>query len=179
MRSIILIASIFMCSVIIGQAQLKTDDIYVKFVSEAPLELISAETESCTGILDPSNLNFAFRVKIRSFEGFNSPLQREHFNENYMESDKFPYAVFQGRFLDELNPDESVQRDVRVKGVLNIHGVEDERVLSLRVKVDKDKSISFEGDFDVVLDDHDIEVPRIVYQKIAETISIHVKGVFH
>ena len=61
----------------------------VKFHSKAPKELISAASGKLTGVVDIERKSFAFRIAVTSFEGFNSPLQREHFNENYMETVQF------------------------------------------------------------------------------------------
>lgn len=179
MKPLVFLIVILPCTLLFGQDQIRTDDVRVKFVSEAPLELIYAQTESCSGLLDIPNKSFAFRVKIRSFEGFNSPLQREHFNENYMESERFPNASFQGRFLDDINLKNPGNQTLRVKGILIIHGVEDERVLNLSLMTDDFGVMSFESSFEVQLETHNIDVPRIVYQKIAETISVSVKGEFN
>src|SRR5258706_14622796 len=61
----------------------------ISFKSEAPLELIRASSDQLIGLLDNDKKNFSFKINIRSFQGFNSPLQKEHFNENYLESDKY------------------------------------------------------------------------------------------
>jgi hypothetical protein len=170
------IVLILSCSALLGQNLKRTDSARIEFVSEAPLELIKAVSSQCMGVLDLSKHEFAFRVRVRSFEGFNSPLQKEHFNENYMESDVFPNALFTGRIIDDVDLTEPGEYKVRVKGQLTIHDVIDERVISISLKVCKDKSIDFSGQFNVDLESHKIKVPRIVYQKIAETIDVTVKG---
>lgn len=65
----------------------------ISFQSDAPFELIKARSKEVKGLLDITKKTFAFKVRMESFEGFNSPLQREHFNENYMESNKYPNAI--------------------------------------------------------------------------------------
>ena len=96
-----------------------------------------------------------------------------------MESERFPNASFQGRFLDDINLKNPGNQTLRVKGILIIHGVEDERVLNLSLITDDFGVMSFESSFEVQLETHNIDVPRIVYQKIAETISVSVKGEFN
>src|SRR5437763_10372807 len=64
----------------------------VKFVSQAPLETIKATSKKLTCVLDADKRTYAFSIAITSFDGFNSPLQKEHFNENYMDSSKIPSA---------------------------------------------------------------------------------------
>src|SRR3954469_16830682 len=66
----------------------------IYFRSEAPLELIRASSDQLIGAIDLDKKIFNFKILMRSFEGFNNPLQKEHFNENYVESDKYPEASF-------------------------------------------------------------------------------------
>jgi hypothetical protein len=68
----------------------------IRFTSKAELELINANSNKVQGILDVSGRKFAFLINIVSFQGFNSSLQRKHFNENYLESDQYPTAKFTG-----------------------------------------------------------------------------------
>jgi len=161
-----------------AQEVMRCENARVEFVSEAPLELISAVSEECVGVLDLERQEFAFRVRIRSFEGFNSPLQKEHFNENYMESEKYAFALFEGRFIEALDIGEAGRKILRVKGGLTAHGVKHERVLDIAIIVSEQGEVFFESDFEVALARHEIEVPRIVYQKISEVIVISVKGSF-
>ncbi|HTF27318.1 MAG TPA: hypothetical protein VK625_00660, partial [Flavitalea sp.] len=60
----------------------------MSFTSNADLELIKAASNKVQGLIDPATNQFAFSVDVKSFQGFNSELQREHFNEKYMESEK-------------------------------------------------------------------------------------------
>src|SRR5687768_3280102 len=72
----------------------------IDFTSDAPLELINANSEKAQGIIDPSTKQFAFIVGTSSFKGFNSELQRQHFNEKYMETEKYYQSSFSGTLLD-------------------------------------------------------------------------------
>src|SRR5580693_2732091 len=74
----------------------------IRFASKAQLELIKAGSNKLQGILNPATSEFAFLVNISSFQGFNSGLQRKHFNENYMESEKFPLARFSGKVIEQI-----------------------------------------------------------------------------
>lgn len=148
----------------------------VSFVSDAPLELIRASSSGLQGVIDPEEGTFAFRVSIRSFDGFNSPLQREHFNENYMESDVYSEAVFSGRIIEEIDFEKEGEYTLRAKGKLSIHGVSNERIIKSEVVVEKNE-ILLTAFFTVLLEEHDIDIPRIVYQKIAEEIEVKVEAV--
>jgi hypothetical protein len=145
----------------------------VTFKSEAPLEIIQASNNAIKGAINTSNNQFAFSVPIRHFEGFNAPLQKEHFNENYMESHLYPNAIFSGTILDEVDWKRPSKYAVRAKGQLNIHGVKVERIIKGVLTISED-GVSISTNFQVLLEDHDIRIPRIVWQKISETIDVQV-----
>lgn len=145
----------------------------VYFVSEAPLEIIEARSKDLRGAIDPEKRTFAFAVKMRSFQGFNSPLQREHFNENYMESHRHPEATFSGKIIESIDFSEEGVYEIRAKGVLKLHGVEQERIIKSTIVAGPD-SLSIRSNFTILLEEHDISIPRIVYQKIAEEIKVQV-----
>lgn len=149
---------------------------YVSFVSEAPLEIISASSDELDGAIDLNNNRFAFKISNRSLKGFNSALQQEHFYENYMEVDKFRYSTFEGKIIESLNVDSSEKQNVRVKGVLSIHGVEQERIINASLQF-VNGSIEIGSMFEISLTDYDIKVPTIVHQKIAENIDIKVVAI--
>jgi polyisoprenoid-binding protein YceI len=145
------------------------------FTSAAPLETIKAQSTSMRGVLDATNRTFAFRVDNQSFKGFNSALQREHFNENYLESDQFPESTFSGKIIDDIDFTKPGTYIVRAKGMLTLRGVARERIIRSTVIVTKELLI-IKADFNVLLDDHNIRIPRIVYQKIAPEIQINMNA---
>ena len=144
----------------------------VHFISNAPLEIIEANSSQLQGLLDIDKKTFAFKIYIKSFEGFNSPLQQVHFYENYMEVKDYPLAVFKGKILEPL---EQGKGSYRAKGMLTIHGESVERIIKLELDIEE-SAIVFNSQFIVPLVDHEIDLPRIVYQKIAEDINVEVKG---
>lgn len=145
----------------------------VAFKSDAPLEVIKAKSAKLRGVIDTAKQSFAWTVDIKTFEGFNSPLQREHFNENYMESKKFPKASFVGKIVEDIDFQKNGTYSVRAKGKLNIHGIEQERIIKSQLEVDGNK-VRVQASFNVPLADHNITIPKIVYQKIAEEIAVTV-----
>ncbi len=146
----------------------------VKFVSKAPLETIKAESKKLSGALDAAKRTFAFTIPINSFEGFNNGLQKEHFNENYMESDKIPKAIFKGKIIEEVNLATPGTYTVRSKGMMNIHDVEKEMIIKSTIIVSA-AQVKIESNFSVALKDFNIIIPKIVNQKIAEEILVDVK----
>jgi hypothetical protein len=145
----------------------------VLFKSDAPLEVITAESKALRGVIDPSNKSFAFSVRIVSFEGFNSDIQHTHFLENYMEEKKFPQATFQGKIIEDITFDIPGEYTVRAKGMLTIHGVAKERIIKGTLKISKN-TIHLDTHFGVPLSDHGITIPKIVMQKIAEEIDVDI-----
>lgn len=148
---------------------------HVNFVSEAPLEIIKASNREVIGALDLEQKTFVVQIKNKGFQGFNSPLQQEHFFENYLEVHKYPRSIFKGKLIDSFDPNIIGKQEVRLKGVLDIHGVPQERIIRVNFEVGP-QQIGFKSNFIVQLEDHQISIPRIVYQKIAEEIKIEVSG---
>ena len=147
----------------------------VDFVSDAPLEIISASSEQLQGAVDLDKRTFDFVINNASFKGFNSPLQQEHFYENYIESHKYPRSTFEGKIIEDYNLTNDGTYSIRAKGILSVHGIEQERIIKCTL-IKNSGSILIESDFKVPLEDHNIKIPRIVYQKIAEVIDVHVKA---
>lgn len=144
----------------------------IHFTSNAELELIKASSTQVRGLLDPSNNQFAFTVEVVTFKGFNSELQREHFNEKYMESDKFPKASFSGKIIEQIDFSKSGTYEVRAKGDLDIHGVKQTRIIKSKLIISPDGAVRIEAQFKVPLADHNISIPTVVSQKIATEIEV-------
>jgi polyisoprenoid-binding protein YceI len=145
------------------------------FNSDAPFELIQAKSQQLKGAIDSERGTFAFAVSVRSFQGFNSPLQREHFNENYLESDKYPKVTFSGAIEGDVDFKKDGTYQVKSKGTLNLHGVKTERVISSTLRV-KNGEIFISSKFVVSLSDHNISVPKIVSGKIAREINVEINS---
>ncbi len=145
----------------------------VSFVSEAPLEVIKASSEALRGVLNTASNEFAFTIPVETFDGFNSPLQREHFKENYMETHRYPTATFSGRIIEQIDYSLPGIYEVRAKGIFTVHGVSRERIIRSRLEVENGR-IAISSQFTVFLRDHNISIPRMVHQKIAEEIRVDV-----
>lgn len=179
MRTYQLLGCLFFVPLLSAQSPVrwKIERSVVSLLSEAPLERITAQNTRSTGLLDPAARSFALQVPIASFEGFNAPLQREHFNENYMVSGTYPNATFAGRIIESVDFTTPGTHAVRAKGKLVIHGVEKERIIACTLVVAPD-GIRVTSTFDVAVDDHAIRVPRVVQQKIASVVQVTVDALF-
>lgn len=145
----------------------------VSFTSDAPLEVIRAKSDKLIGIIDPVTGEFAFSVKLKTFNGFNSALQQEHFHENYMRTSLYPTLSYSGKLLDKLDEGITGNIELRTKGKFYINGVYSERILKHKVRKENQTFI-IESDFTIRLADHHILIPKIVHKKIAEEIHIHI-----
>jgi hypothetical protein len=123
------------------------------------------------GVVDVSSKSVAFSVHNQSFVGFNSPLQQDHFHENYIESEKYPDCTFSGKIIDDFDTKTDGNYPVRVKGLLNVKGIGVERIVKGTISVKGDE-LWMTASFFVPLSDHDIRIPRIVQQKIAPDVEI-------
>lgn len=149
----------------------------VTFTSDAPLERIVAENNKVKGLLDHTARSFAIQVPMADFQGFNAPLQREHFNENYMVTSDFPHATFSGRIIESVDLRQPGTHTVRAKGELAIRGVKKERIIPCVLVVAED-GVRVTSSFEVALDEHAIRVPRVVQQKIASVVVVSVDVLF-
>ncbi len=147
----------------------------IQFKSDALLEIIEAKTDKLRGAINVENRTFAFTVPVQSFKGFNSALQQIHFNENYLESDVFANATFVGKIIENIDFTKDGNYTVRAKGKLTIHGIEQERIIK-SILVIKNGNLDIESAFTVLLQEHNILIPKIISQKIAEEIFVRIEA---
>jgi len=147
----------------------------ISFFSEAPLENIQAVNKAAKPMLNTSNNEIAIKVPIKGFV-FEKPLMQEHFNENYMESDKYPHAIFKGKINETIDYTKDGTYKASATGKLDIHGVEKDRTIEGTITV-KGQEITLETKFDVKVADHKITIPKVVFQNIAEIIEVKMNSV--
>jgi hypothetical protein len=154
----------------------QTRKAYVRFFSTTPIEDIEATNNQVSSVLDPLKGEFAFQVPIKAFV-FEKALMQEHFNENYLESGKFPNATFTGKIVD-FDPSKltgSGEVKLVLRGKLNIHGQEREMDIPVVLKPKAGKGI-LEANFKIKPEDFGIEIPSAVRNKIAKDIEVSVKA---
>ena len=147
----------------------------ITFSSHAPEELIKARSTQLKGALETTGKTFSFKVAMASFDGFNGVLQKTHFHENYMESNRYPEATFKGKIIEDIDWAKEGRYEVRAKGILTIHGVEQERIIRGELVLGKNQAV-ITSSFTVLLPDHNIPIPRIVQEKLAREIAVTVKS---
>jgi len=149
----------------------------VHFISDAPLEIIEASSNTLKGILDPSTRQFAFSIDIMSFVGFNSALQREHFRENYMEISQFTTATFEGKIIEQVDFSQTGTYSIRAKGKMKIHGQTQEIIIPCQLAMDGTALIAT-SELLIRLADYNIAIPKVVSRKIAEEVKVTVQAEF-
>lgn len=151
---------------------------YIRFFSSTPVEDIEATTNTAVAVWDKATGEVAFQVNIKSFT-FEKALMQEHFNENYLHSDKYPKATFKGKLTDPsaVNWEKDGTYSAQLKGNMNIHGVDKAITVPVTVVI-KNKAPSLSSKFMVKCVDYNIEIPTLVLAKIAEEIEVTVKAKF-
>jgi polyisoprenoid-binding protein YceI len=148
---------------------------HIKFFSESPMEKIEAHNRQVNAALDAATGDFVFRVLMKSFE-FEKALMQEHFNENYVESDKYPNATFVGNVvnINEVNISKDGNYNVGVQGKLTMHGVTKQVQAKGSFEV-KEGKILGKAKFDILLSDYNIKIPGAVANNISNEIEITVE----
>ena len=147
---------------------------HIKLFSAAPLEKIEAHNRQVNSILDGATGNFVFKVLLKSFE-FEKALMQEHFNENYVESDKYPNSTFLGKVtnIKDVNFGKDGSYDVLVEGKLTLHGVTNTEKAKGTFDVKQGK-VSGKAIFNLTLADYKITIPGAVGNNISKTVEITV-----
>jgi uncharacterized protein YdeI (BOF family) len=137
-------------------------------------EDIDGVNKSSTSVFDAATGQIEFAVLVKGFE-FKRALMQEHFNENYMESDKYPKSVFKGRItnIEQVNFQKDGSYPVTVKGVLDMHGVKKEIETTGTFKV-TGETVHSDASFTVLLADYKIDIPSLVKDKVSKTVTIKV-----
>ncbi len=172
-RTIILIALSFLFLASNAQKYM-TRNGYIGFYSHTSMEDIKGDNNQVASILDTSTGEFVFQVLIKSFH-FDKALMEEHFNENYMESEKFPKSAFKGKIMNLASIDfsKSGNYDVTVEGDLNIHNVTNKVTVKGNIEVISG-GLNANSKFNIVPEDYKINIPGVVRDNIAKNLEVTV-----
>lgn len=171
MRSLTIL-SLTLCIAASAYSQKYTaDKAYVSFFSDAVMEDIKAENTKATTIFNAATGDIAFSIPMKEFK-FAKSLMQEHFNEKYVESEKFPKATFTGKIID-FKPSASGAQNVKAQGKLTIHGVTRDIDVPGTIEVQGNKLV-MKSKFMVKVADYNITIPQIVFQNIAEEVEVTI-----
>lgn len=146
----------------------------ISFYSKASLENIEAHNKAAIAVWDINSGQIDFSVLIKGFE-FEKALMKEHFNENYLESDKYPKASFKGKVNKAISLETDGTQSLSATGVLTIHGVSKNVTPTVLVSVSKGK-LSATCAFTISLDDYNIKIPAVVKNNISKEIQIQINA---
>jgi hypothetical protein len=170
MKKLLLILLIGFCANAYGQ-QYSLEKSLVSFFSDAAIEDITAKNIKSASIYNSKNDSIVFSIPIKEFK-FAKSLMQEHFNEKYMESDKFKVSTFVGA-VKGVNHEASGSQQVKATGKLTIHGVTKDVEIPGTIEIAKDKVV-IKSKFNVKLEDYSIARPQILWQNIAEVVEVSV-----
>lgn len=169
-------AAFFALSTVASAQKFFTRDGKVKFDATAASspEKIDALSNSATCVLDAATGNIQWAILIKGFQ-FEKSLMQEHFNENYMESTKFPKATFAGKItnLGDLNLSKDGTYNAVVVGQMTVHGVTKDITTNGALTV-AGGNIKLNAGFNLKLADFNIDIPSLVSDKIAKEAKILV-----
>ena len=163
-------------NILIVQAQVyATRNGFIGFYSKTPLEDIKAENKQVYAVIDAGKKNIGFNLLVKGFS-FNKKLMQDHFNEEYIESDKYPKAQFAGTINGNIGTTPGIYK-VQIDGKLTMHGVTQPVSMPAELEL-KDGKLTGKSAFSIKPSDYNIKIPSLVKDKIAAEIPVQVSAEF-
>ncbi|MEO0045862.1 MAG: hypothetical protein RL705_1053 [Bacteroidota bacterium] len=157
-----------------AQTKLVTKTGKITFEASVPaFEEVKAKNESVTCILNSANGEIASLALLKGFR-FKVALMEEHFNENYVESDKYPKATFKGKIENfDSSKLTASGKDYTIKGKLELHGKTKDITIIAKIKK-TDNGVEIDSNFTINTDDFDIEIPSVVSKKLTKKVAVNL-----
>lgn len=170
--TVLVLGLVIAASGVFAQDKFFTKTGKISFYSKATLENIEAHNRSVTCVLDSKTGNIQFSALVKGFE-FEKALMQQHFNENYLESTKYPRAEFKGQVVNnaDINYAQDGTYNAKVKGKLTIHGETKDVETDGTITV-KGGKLQADADFNVQLQDYKIKNDKL--NNISNTIRVAV-----
>jgi polyisoprenoid-binding protein YceI len=176
--------TLFILSMLLGslmvQAQIfinKPNACVITFFSKTSIENISAKNDRVGSAINFKSDSITFKVQTNKFD-FPNSLMEDHYNETYMESNKYPISIFKGKFDKHIDTSKPGVYPISCTGTLTMHGVTRTVTATGTITVKNANEITLHSSFNVLLKDYNIEIPTVVTNKIAESIQITVDGTY-
>lgn len=178
MKTINILLLVFLFAASLNGQKYFTKQGHISFTSNAPLEKIEAENHKATCVIDTDTGKMEWAVLIKAFN-FEKALMQEHFNENYMESSKYPKATFKGTIDDIESVDFATDGNytVNVTGHLTIHGVTQDLATNAEFRI-LNGEVKGSSLFTILVADYEIDIPKVVKDNIAKEVEISVNANF-
>lgn len=157
-----------------AQEQFFTKTAKITFTSKAPLEDIEAVNKTTAALLNTTTGALQFSVLLKGFQ-FPKALMQEHFNDSYVESDRYPSANFKGTITNNsaITYTKNGTYTARVKGLLTLHGVT-KPVQTSGILTIAGNQMEATANFRILLSDFNIKIPPAVKEKVSNSVSIAV-----
>ncbi len=172
---LLLISSLVAITFLVNAQKYTTVSSSISFFSDATIEDIKAENTKALSIFNVATGDVAFSIPIKDFE-FEKSLMKEHFNEKYLETEKYPKATFQGK-VTGYSLSLSEEQIVTATGKLTIHGVTKDVILSGSLTF-SDQKIVAKSLFKITLEDYKIKIPQLLWQNIAEEVEVSLNFIY-
>lgn len=171
-RTTIVIALALIASQVHAEGRYFTRSAFLQFYASTSVENIEAKNNKGTCVLDTKSGVVEMQVLLKAFE-FERALMQEHFNENYVESDKYPKSTFKGTIsnIADIDFTKDGTYPVKLSGALTLHGVTKNITPKGKIVI-KDGKVNATTTFNIVLADYGIEIPGVVADKISKTVKI-------
>lgn len=144
---------------------------FVSFFSKASVEDIKAENTKAVSMFDATTNDVAYSIPIKDFK-FAKSLMQEHFNEKYMESEKYPKSTFEGKIVGFQSSAQGIQ-PVRAQGKMTIHGVTRDVDIPGTLEKQADRLV-MKSKFVVKLEDYKIRIPQLFWKNITEQVEVTI-----
>jgi len=174
MKHLVILFFLLSIAFAVNAQKYMTKNGYIGFFSHTPMEDIKGDNNQVAGVLDISTGDMVFQALVKSFH-FDRALMEEHFNENYMESDKFPKSSFKGKItnLSSVNFSKNGTYDVSVEGDLTIRDVTNKISTKGTMEIITG-GINANSKFNIVPEDYKINIPGVVREKINKNLEVTV-----
>ncbi len=170
MRRFLVILLIASVCVQVNAQKYKSKESNIRFYSKAPIEDIEAVNKGANSIIDLETKSFVFVVPVEDFS-FKKKLMQEHFNENYLETDKYPKAIFKGKIENwDVGKGEA---SVVANGEMSLHGVEQQVSIEGTINY-TDDDLTVTSVFPIALKDYKIKIPKALFYNIADTVEVTI-----
>ena len=181
MKKIILLIALALTTASFAQDKLitKTGKIYFESLYLKAFQDVKAENTGVTSVLNTKTGEIAFLALIKGFR-FEVALMEEHFNENYMESVKYPKSTFKGKIENfDVKALTNADKDYKITGIIELHGKQKEITVNAKIKKNYTNGIEIRSNFFLATDDFSIPVPAIVKNKVSSKMSVKTEIIFY
>lgn len=172
MKNILLLSAFLLTSIGFAQDKIITKNGKVTFEASVPaFEEIKAKNDGVTCVVNTKTGEIASLILVKGFR-FKVALMEEHFNENYIESDKFPKSTFKGKIENfDVSKLTAEGKDFTIKGKLELHGKSKDISVTANIKKTND-NVTLVSNFYINTDDYDIQIPNVVSKKVSKKVAV-------